>query len=104
MNFKEECQQTVNNIADEIDNINDYEKMLSYFNDVLDIEYRIDAHGKYIGVELLLTCGGPNIVVSTLNGCVKLGWGDCKTIATISHNASTLIDEIFENEFLSLYN
>lgn len=42
---------------------------------ILDVEYNVTSSGDVTGVELLLTCGGPDIRVEALSGTVHGSWG-----------------------------
>jgi hypothetical protein len=48
-----------------------------YLEDVLDIEYIVNAKGEYLGARILVAFGGPNIWINTrtkqVEGC---WWGD----------------------------
>lgn len=46
-----------------------------YFNDVYNIEYRIDQQKELRSVEIMVACGGPNIYIDTDSKSVKLYWG-----------------------------
>jgi len=76
----------VKSIADNITNPNaeDYEDNnpngFDYLEDVLDVKWVIDSNGEYVGAELLVAFGGPNIWIHTRNNQVKgYWWGDNDT-------------------------
>lgn len=50
--------------------------MFDYFEDVLDITYYSKGRGAddYIGVRIMVACGGPNIYVDTFSRKVELYW------------------------------
>ena len=49
--------------------------LYDYFDDVLDIEYRIESDRKTVrSVSLMVTCGGPNIYIDTAENAVMLYW------------------------------
>jgi hypothetical protein len=59
--------------------VDDYDTMsiYDYFEDCLDIEYRCDTHREYRSVQIMVTCGGPNIYIDTASRRVELyWWGD----------------------------
>lgn len=109
--FEKECQERVDSIAnylnDLVVNDNDVDKedecqsLYDYFNDVYDIEYRIDGEGNYKSVKLMIAGGGPNIYVDTADAYVKLYWGSTYEQAPISYTVSDEIDNIFEEMYLS---
>lgn len=43
--------------------------------DALDFRYIIDSGGKYLGANVLVAFGGPNIWINTLDNCVEGYWG-----------------------------
>lgn len=55
----------------------DQVSMWDYFNDVYDIEYRLNSNKEFKSVALMVACGGPNIWVDTGHHMVELfWWGD----------------------------
>lgn len=46
-----------------------------YITDTLDIEYTMAADGAYLGADILVTFGGPNIRIDTRRRCVIGVWG-----------------------------
>lgn len=107
--FENECKQQVISIAEELDELatnprqdNDDREpydLTSYFEDCLDIEYRIDGRGNYRSVKICLACGGPNIYVDTNDNAVKLYWGGTRAAWCVSHETSDAIDDIFEEDY-----
>lgn len=71
--------------------------MYDYFDDVYDIEYRIDGNGEYRSVQLCVAWGGPGIYVDTGDRKVKLYWWSDRAEAPIFGDACDLIDEEFED-------
>ena len=68
-----------------------------YFEDVLDIEYRIDGQLRYKGVSLAVTLGGPNIWVDTWAGEVRGYWGSDRETAWLPREICDEIDAVFED-------
>lgn len=68
-----------------------------YFDDVLDIEYRIDGQLRYEGVVLAVTMGGPNVYVDTCAGAVQGYWGSGMETAWIPREICDEIDAVFED-------
>jgi hypothetical protein len=73
----------IKSIADNITNPNaeDYEDNnpngFDYLEDVLDVKWVIDSNGHYLGAELLVAFGGPNIWIHTRTNQIKgYWWGD----------------------------
>lgn len=106
--FEKECQERVDSIAKHLNDLADgkvdkedeCQSLYDYFDDVYDIEYRIDGRGEYRSVRLMIAGGGPNIYVDTNDAYVKLYWGSTYAEAPISYTASDLIDEIFEEHWI----
>lgn len=42
---------------------------------ILEVEYAVSDRGIVTGVDLVLTVGGPTIIVESINGVVKGSWG-----------------------------
>ena len=82
----------VKSIADNITNPNaeDYEDNnpngFDYLEDVLDVKWVIDSSGEYVGAELLVAFGGPNIWIHTRNNQVKGYWGGDNGVAEYEDN------------------
>ena len=73
--------------------------MGDYFNDVYDIEYRVDAEKNYRSVCLMVACGGPNIYIDTAERAVLLyWWGESARYNLLSSTAEA-IDEVFEEYY-----
>ena len=99
--FKEECIRDVKSIAEQINELStDYEKFNKYFDDVLDVEYRIASDGSYRGAYIYLTLGGPNIWVDTLKGSIELRSGTESVGWFLNDEVLDMIDEKF-NELYS---
>ena len=71
-----------------------------YFEDVYDIEYRINAKRQFKSVRLMVACGGPNIFVDTGACEVQLYWWTDRASCPIDPDACEAINECFEE----LYN
>lgn len=91
---------TCKRIADELAEIcNDYEALIEYFDDALDIEYRVGADRQYRSVRIMVACGGPNIFIDTKTGCVELYWGTDHTSWTIRMDVVDSIDSLFSEHY-----
>lgn len=110
--FEKECEQQVKDIANYLNDIasgnvneeDECQSLYDYFDDVYDIEYRIDGEGNYKSVSLMIACGGPNIYVDTNDSYVKLYWGSTYVEAPISYDISEEIDNIFEENYRCMSN
>lgn len=70
-----------------------------YFEDALDIEYRVDAQLRYKGAIVTVAVGGPAIYIDTFAGeVIGVWWGD-KARADIWRNTANEIDDVFEEIF-----
>lgn len=67
-----------------------------YFDDVLDIEYRIGSDKQLRSVQIMVTCGGPNIYIDTASKCVELYWWGDRASYPIDTDVCNEIDCIFE--------
>tara|TARA_R100000315_G_C5183136_1_gene106349 strand:- start:396 stop:716 length:321 start_codon:yes stop_codon:yes gene_type:complete len=82
----------VKSIAKNISNPNpeDYEDNnpngFDYLEDVLDIKWIIDSNGQYVGAELLVAFGGPNIWIHTRTNQVKGYWWSDNDVAEYEDN------------------
>lgn len=70
--------------------------MLDYFQDCLDIEYRVTSKNEYKSVQVMVACGGPNIYVDTKTAAVELYWWGDSASWQMSRDTATAIDEAFE--------
>jgi predicted RNA-binding Zn-ribbon protein involved in translation (DUF1610 family) len=70
-----------------------------YFNDVLDIEYRIGSDKQYRSVCIMVTCGGPNIYIDTASKNVEFYWWGEKAHYRIDRDVCNEIDNIFEEYY-----
>lgn len=69
-----------------------------YLEDVLDINYVINADKSYKGVRLLVAFGGPNIWIDTVNQEVQAYWGGDNLVMSY-HTDRLEIDDYFEELF-----
>jgi len=70
--------------------------MYDYFDDVYDIEYRIDGSRQYKSVSLCIAYGGPSLYVDTGSRSVELYWWGDRASWHISPDTCDMIDECFE--------
>lgn len=109
-NFELECKKRVDRIAKQLNDLaagnvdeeDECQDFYDYFDEVYDIEYRIDRSGEYKSVQLMIAYGGPNIYVDTDDSYVKLYWGSTYAEAPISYTTSEEIDDIYKNMYLSI--
>ena len=71
--------------------------MYDYFEDALDIEYIVGSDRTYRGVRVMVTCGGPNIYVDTMEKAVTLFWWTDSARYYLSTDAVDAVDECFED-------
>lgn len=70
-----------------------------YFEDALDIEYRVDSRLHYRSAIITVAVGGPSIYVDTYKGeVVGLWWSD-KATAYIWHTTANAIDDACEEYY-----
>ena len=89
----QECGKTVDERDLETVSLSDY------FEDALDLEYRISADRKYKSVQIMVACGGPNIYVDTGSGLVELYWWSDRASAGLMSDTCTAIDELYEEYY-----
>ena len=77
-----------------------YDRLARYFEDVLDVEFRVDTQLRYKSAVITLACGGPGIFFDTASGEVRGYWGfsDAET-AYVSPYYKNSIDEYFEEQY-----
>lgn len=76
-----------------------YARLDKYFEDVLDVEYRVDAGGNYKGVTIALTLGGPNIYLDTCEGELRGYWGCDKATVDVFSEEIAPIDDYFAEQW-----
>lgn len=97
----QEMKEELEAIREKLDN-GKATDLYSYFEDVLDIEYRIGGDGEYRSVAVTIATGGPHIEIDTGDNAVKLWWGDYKAQWNIYSDTADAIDEIFEEHYQSI--
>jgi hypothetical protein len=76
--------------------------LYGYFDDFLDVEYRIDGSGEYRSVAITVATGGPHVEVDTGSNSVKLWWGGTQAEWSFSSKAGDIIDDIFSEHYASV--
>lgn len=76
------------------------QSLFDYFEDALDIEYRVGSDKEYRSCRILIAYGGPNIYIDTKSGKVELYWWNEEGEAFIDDEVIEAIDELMEE----LYN
>lgn len=71
-----------------------------YFQDVLDIEFRIGSDREYRSAKLMVACGGPNIYIDTAAGAVLLYWWTDRAEYLIDRDTVDAIDYWAEEWYL----
>lgn len=101
-------QDEVQRIADELESLKDdsfyYDEGdhegENFFDDYYDIEYTFDLSG-FIGVRVMVACGGPYIFVNSNNWTVQGDWGDDKAECPLSMKCADAITEYFREFAMS---
>lgn len=86
-----ECGETIS------EDWTDPVSLWDYFDDCLDIEYRIGGDRELRSVCIMVACGGPNIYIDTGNKKVELYWWTETASAPIDCDVCEAIEEIFED-------
>lgn len=75
--------------------LDEYEQqsIYDYFEDALDIEYRVNSAKEFRSVEIMVAWGGPNIYIDTACNKVKLYWGGEYAEYPIINHAADIIDD-----------
>lgn len=90
------CPHCENTFADgELEAVGLYD----YFEDVLDIEYRVGSDKQYRSVCIMVACGGPNIYIDTASKRVELYWWNEEAHYLLESNLCDEIDFIFEDMY-----
>lgn len=74
--------------------------LCDYFENALDIEYRIGADRQYRSVQVCIAWGGPNIYIDTDTKCVEIYWGGHESFL-LDSDIINEIDSIFEEIYNS---
>ena len=77
----------------------EYQNLYDYFEDALDIEYRVGSDKQLRSVCIMVTCGGPNIYIDTATKQVELYWWGDRASYPIDHDVCDEIDNYFEEIF-----
>lgn len=67
--------------------------MYDYLRDALDVSFFVSSKKEYQGVELLVSCGGPNIYVSTISRNVELYWGGDRAFFPLRSDVLDALDD-----------
>lgn len=68
-----------------------------YFDDYLNLEYRIESDRRTVrSVQIMVTCGGPNIYIDTASKAVELYWWSDRADYPLSYEVCNAIDEMFQ--------
>lgn len=85
-------------IEEELDEDEEYDKA-SFYEDILDIEFRINKQLEYKSVDICLTFGGPNIWLDTSCAMLKGYWGSTRESIPIPYDISDELDDYFEDYY-----
>ena len=77
---------------------NDFEplSLYDYFDDCLDIEYRVGSDKQLRSVRIMVAWGGPNIYIDTASRAVELYWWGDNASYPIDSDVCDEIDQYFE--------
>lgn len=70
----ETCYRCPNCNAELFEDDLEQQSLYDFFEDCLDIEYRVDSRKEYRSVSIMVACGGPNIYIDTAKRAVLLYW------------------------------
>ena len=88
-------------IEEELDEDEEYDKD-SFYENILDIEFRIDKQLEYNSVDICLTFGGPNIWLDTSCSMLKGYWGSTRESISIPCEISDEIDDYCEDYYMCI--
>lgn len=64
-----------------------------YFNDIYNIEFRIDSNKEYRSAQIMIACGGPNIYIDTASKAVELYWWGNNASYPLHYDAVDAVDD-----------
>lgn len=112
MTVQEQLQEEVRNIALDLeavacghynfstgDIVDSDDGFARYFENVYDIEYRVDSQLRYKGAIITVAVGGPSIYIDTHKGEVVGRWWSDKATVDIWRTTANALDDFFEEEF-----
>lgn len=76
--------------------------MWDYFDETYNTRYVVDDDLDYVGVRVMVACGGPNVWVDTYNQTVDLYWGGDHVSCDLWSSTTDEIDEIFREQYETL--
>lgn len=82
--WNEDADEWQDEDGDEIDTHE--QSALEWLEDALDIEYRVSSRGEFLGGDVLVSFGGPNIGVDTRRGVVWGAWGSDRIERSFTDN------------------
>ena len=98
--FKEMYDRHIFAVRDEIDALKENEEAFyKYFDDVLDVEYRVDYRCDFLGAYIWVEIGGPTTYIDTLQNEVVSSWGGYKQRATLDDDVCRMIEDYFEEHY-----
>lgn len=104
MSFEDTCKREVKGTAEEVEELfenGNSDDIEEYFENILDIEYRINEQKQYKSVQLMCTCGGPNIYIDTADKLAKLYWGETYMEYPISYAVCDKIDDYVQDVYFN---
>ena len=73
------------------------ETIWDYLDDVLNVEFRVDSAKELRSVQIMVTCGGPNIYLDTASKNVELYWWTERARWPLSYDAVEALDDWAED-------
>lgn len=75
MSTQQDLEGTVRYVLEELEEAYNEENIYEWLDDVLNIEYTKNLHGFFVGCNIAVTLGGPNVYVNTISGDIEGYWG-----------------------------
>ena len=102
--MKNECNEYADRIVEEINAVvrhesEEYDGLLEWLNNQLDIEYTVNGRGEYVGAKVYITLGGPTAYYETRNGKVTVNWGTESGEAWVCEAAESELDELLADDW-----
>lgn len=75
-------------------------ELIDYINDnALDIEYTISQNMDYIGTDIAVALGGPNVYINTRDKRVEAYWAGDTGSYPLDSDLCNELDELFEEQY-----
>lgn len=94
----DEWQDKINELEDKKSELED-DTLEKYLEDILDMDYIVNANKEYQSCRVWVTIGGPGIYIDTEDSAVKLNWGSTHKEWGLSWDTRNKIDSIMEDYY-----